>query len=149
MSFSTATTTAQAYTGYWRFGCGNLTGWTNTPSNFYYTGILANGAIYTTALTAVAVEPLSPTRSRLTIAVDGHGIGMVLVPLLVRREAQREMRANSPGSRNALRRLTSSPCHAGLRWSNVPEDSDKSVRQVHRRARENPQVAGTRRGQVQ
>ena len=35
-------------------------------------------------------------RSRLTIAVDfeGHGIGTILVPLLVRREAQKEMPAN-------------------------------------------------------
>jgi uncharacterized protein YndB with AHSA1/START domain len=44
----------------------------------------------------LTVEPLSDTRSRLTIAVDfeGHGIGRVLVPLLVRREAQKEMPAN-------------------------------------------------------
>jgi hypothetical protein len=34
----------------------------------------------------VTIEPLSETSSRLTIAVDfqGHGIGKVLVPLLVR-----------------------------------------------------------------
>ena len=44
----------------------------------------------------LTVEPLTETRSRLTIAVDfeGHGIGKILVPLLVRREAQREMPAN-------------------------------------------------------
>jgi hypothetical protein len=44
----------------------------------------------------VTVEPLTETRSRLTIAVDfeGHGIGKLLVPLLVRREAQKEMPAN-------------------------------------------------------
>jgi hypothetical protein len=44
----------------------------------------------------LTVEPLSESRSRLTIAVDfeGHGIGRLLVPLLVRREAQKEMPAN-------------------------------------------------------
>jgi hypothetical protein len=35
----------------------------------------------------VTVEPMTDARSRLTIAVDfeGHGIGKVLVPLVVRR----------------------------------------------------------------
>ena len=44
----------------------------------------------------VTVEPLTETSSRLTIAVDfdGHGIGKLLVPLVVRRQARREMPAN-------------------------------------------------------
>jgi hypothetical protein len=44
----------------------------------------------------VTVEPLTADRSRLTIAVDfnGHGVGKVLVPLVVRREARKEMPAN-------------------------------------------------------
>jgi Polyketide cyclase / dehydrase and lipid transport len=44
----------------------------------------------------VTVEPLTETSSRLTIAVDfaGHGIGKLLVPLIVRRQAQKEMPAN-------------------------------------------------------
>jgi uncharacterized protein YndB with AHSA1/START domain len=44
----------------------------------------------------VTVEPLSDTSSRLTIAVgfDGHGIGRLLVPLIVRRQAEKEMPAN-------------------------------------------------------
>jgi uncharacterized protein YndB with AHSA1/START domain len=44
----------------------------------------------------LTVAPLAETRSRLTIAVDfeGHGIGRVLVPLLVRRQAQKEMPTN-------------------------------------------------------
>jgi hypothetical protein len=44
----------------------------------------------------LTVEPLTQTRSRLTITVDfeGRGIGRILVPLLVRREAQKEMPAN-------------------------------------------------------
>jgi len=44
----------------------------------------------------VLVEPLTETSSRLTISVEftGHGIGKVLVPLMVRREARKEMPAN-------------------------------------------------------
>jgi uncharacterized protein YndB with AHSA1/START domain len=44
----------------------------------------------------VRVEPLTDVRSRLTISVDftGHGIGKVLVPLMVRREARKEMPDN-------------------------------------------------------
>ncbi len=44
----------------------------------------------------VLVEPLTGSRSRLTISVDftGHGIGKILVPLMVRREARKEMPAN-------------------------------------------------------
>jgi uncharacterized protein YndB with AHSA1/START domain len=44
----------------------------------------------------VLVEPLDGSRSRLTISVDftGHGIGKILVPLLVRREARKEMPDN-------------------------------------------------------
>jgi carbon monoxide dehydrogenase subunit G len=44
----------------------------------------------------VTVEPLGDDRSRVTIAVDftGHGIGKLLVPLLVRREARKEMPTN-------------------------------------------------------
>ena len=48
------------------------------------------------AVVDVTVEPLGARRSRLTISVDfaGHGIGKVLVPLVVRREAAKEMPAN-------------------------------------------------------
>jgi hypothetical protein len=44
----------------------------------------------------VAVEPLSETAARLTIAVDfgGHGMGVLLVPLVVGREARRETPVN-------------------------------------------------------
>ncbi|GAA1204075.1 SRPBCC family protein [Pseudonocardia alaniniphila] len=44
----------------------------------------------------LTVDPLTETRSRLTITVDfeGHGIGKLLVPLVVRRQAQKEMPAN-------------------------------------------------------
>ena len=44
----------------------------------------------------LTVEPLTGSTSRLTIAVDfeGHGIGTILVPLLVRRQARKEMPTN-------------------------------------------------------
>ena len=48
------------------------------------------------AIVDVTVEPRSDTSAHLTVALDfeGHGIGRILVPLLVRREARREMPAN-------------------------------------------------------
>ncbi len=51
----------------------------------------------------VRVESLAGSRSRLTISVDftGHGIGKILVPLMVRREARNEM----PENMAALKRL--------------------------------------------
>jgi uncharacterized protein YndB with AHSA1/START domain len=44
----------------------------------------------------VLVEPVTASSSRLTISVDftGHGIGKILVPLMVRREARKEMPDN-------------------------------------------------------
>jgi uncharacterized protein YndB with AHSA1/START domain len=44
----------------------------------------------------VLVEPMAGSRSRLTISVDftGYGIGRILVPLIVRQEARKEMPAN-------------------------------------------------------
>ena len=51
----------------------------------------------------VLVEPVTDSRSRLTISVDftGHGIGKILVPLMIRREARKEM----PDNIAALKRL--------------------------------------------
>jgi len=48
------------------------------------------------ALVNLTVQPLTPNTSELTISVDftGHGIGKVLVPLIVRREAAKEMPTN-------------------------------------------------------
>jgi uncharacterized protein YndB with AHSA1/START domain len=49
------------------------------------------------AIVGVTVEPLTDgSRSRLTIEVDftGHGIGRLLVPLVVRRQAASEMPGN-------------------------------------------------------
>jgi uncharacterized protein YndB with AHSA1/START domain len=62
------------------------------PRNWSVRGI--DGPIR--AAVEVVVEPLTGSRSRLTISVDftGHGIGKILVPLMVRREARKEMPAN-------------------------------------------------------
>jgi Polyketide cyclase / dehydrase and lipid transport len=49
------------------------------------------------AIVAVTVDPLADgSRSRVTIELDftGHGIGKLLVPLLVRRQAASEMPGN-------------------------------------------------------
>lgn len=48
------------------------------------------------AIVDLTVEPVAAERSRLTISVDftGHGIGTVLVPLVVRRQARNEMPNN-------------------------------------------------------
>ena len=48
------------------------------------------------AIVDVTVETVTDTRSRLTITIDfqGHAIGKLLVPLLVRREARKEMPTN-------------------------------------------------------
>jgi uncharacterized protein YndB with AHSA1/START domain len=52
----------------------------------------------------VLVEPLADSRSRLTISVDftGHGIGKLLVPLIVRREARQEMPENMSALKQRL-----------------------------------------------
>ena len=55
----------------------------------------------------VVVQPVTDARSRLTISVDfsGRGIGKVLVPLVVRRQARREM----PDNLAALKRRMETP----------------------------------------
>ena len=52
----------------------------------------------------VTVEPVTASRSRLTISLDfeGHGIGKVLVPLVVRREARKEMPGNLAVLKNRM-----------------------------------------------
>jgi hypothetical protein len=56
------------------------------------------------AAVEVLVEPLTDSRSRLTISVDftGHGIGKLLVPLVVRREARNEMPENMAALRQRM-----------------------------------------------
>ncbi len=54
----------------------------------------------------VTVEPLTDARSRLTITInfEGHGIGKLLVPLVVEREARKEVPANLAGLKERLER---------------------------------------------
>ncbi|WP_433284001.1 SRPBCC family protein [Pseudonocardia sp. CA-142604] len=57
------------------------------------------------------VDPLTETSSRLRITVDfeGHGIGKILVPLLVRRQAQKEMPANVANLKRHIESLQAPP----------------------------------------
>jgi uncharacterized protein YndB with AHSA1/START domain len=52
----------------------------------------------------VMVEPLTDSRSRLTITIDfeGHGVGRILVPLVVVPEARKEMPENLAKLRRQL-----------------------------------------------
>ncbi len=52
----------------------------------------------------VTVEPLADSRSRLTIIIDfkGHGIGRILVPLVVVPGARKEMPENLAKLRGQL-----------------------------------------------
>jgi uncharacterized protein YndB with AHSA1/START domain len=62
------------------------------------------------AIVDVTVEPLSESaRSRVTIELEfeGHGIGKLLVPLLVRRQARNEMPANCQRLKERLEAETS------------------------------------------
>jgi uncharacterized protein YndB with AHSA1/START domain len=56
------------------------------------------------AIVDVTVEPLDASRTTVTISVDfaGHGIGHLLVPLLVRGQARNEMPANLAALRRQL-----------------------------------------------
>lgn len=58
------------------------------------------------AIVDVTVEPLTESRSRLTISVDfeGHGLGKALVPLVVRRQAHAEMPASLEALKHHLER---------------------------------------------
>ena len=59
------------------------------------------------AIVDLTVDALTETSSRLTISVDfeGHGIGKALVPLVVRREARKEI----PGNLATLRQQLEAP----------------------------------------
>jgi len=44
-------TTAQVFTGYWRIGYGDVSGWTTPPAKNYFTGNIASVAYFTSQLT--------------------------------------------------------------------------------------------------
>ena len=58
------------------------------------------------AIVDVTVEPRSDTSAHLTITLDfeGHGIGRLLVPLVVERQAKREMPVNLAALKGHLER---------------------------------------------
>jgi hypothetical protein len=60
------------------------------------------------AVVDLTVEDLADNRSSITISMDfqGHGIGKLLVPLIVRREARKEMPANLATLKERLERPT-------------------------------------------
>ena len=55
---NTVTTTAQNYSGYWRIGYDNNSGWTSQPSNYYFNGLLDDVLIYQRALSAGEINTL-------------------------------------------------------------------------------------------
>lgn len=59
----------------------------------------------------VRVEPVTGSRSRLTISVDftGHGVGKILVPLVIRRQARNEMPGNVAALKQRLEASKRSP----------------------------------------
>ena len=62
------------------------------------------------AIVNVTVEPVNGgARSRVTIELDfeGHGIGKMLVPLVVRRQARNEMPANCDKLKQRLETMPS------------------------------------------
>ena len=74
----------------------------------------------------LTVEPLTDGTSRLTIAVDfeGHGIGKILVPLLVRRQAQKEMPANLATLKDRIEPSSRNPGHRQRPSSTARTSSD-------------------------
>jgi hypothetical protein len=72
----------------------------NPPSSWAVHGI--DGPIR--ALVDVTVQALNETSARVTIDVDfeGHGIGKLLIPVIVRRQAANEMPANLQRLKNRL-----------------------------------------------
>jgi len=57
---SSTMTTAETYTGvgYWRVAYSNLAGWSNQPTDLYFTGSLDDIAVYNTAISASQVATL-------------------------------------------------------------------------------------------
>lgn len=56
ISTDATVTTAQNYSGYVRVGYDNISGWTNTPTSFYFKGQLDEAAMWSRALSATEVQ---------------------------------------------------------------------------------------------
>lgn len=73
---TTTVTSAQAYTGYWHIGWSNArSGWTDPPSNAFFTGSLAGVGVLSTVLSAASISALYTTANMstysTTITTDG------------------------------------------------------------------------------
>ena len=67
--------------------------------------VRSTGGIPVTAIATGRIEPLDDgTRSRVTITLDfkGHGIGKLLIPLVIRRQARRQLPQNTAWLKKAL-----------------------------------------------
>jgi len=76
----------------------------NPPRSWGFRGI---GGIPVTGIANGTIEPLdNGKRSRVTSALDfeGHGIGKLLVPLVVRRQARRQLPRNARQLKDMLER---------------------------------------------
>ena len=77
-----AVTTAQAYSGFWRVGGDNLSGWPSKPTNNYFTGNIDETAMYDKALTSAQVADHFRLSGRSNPAVpaaptDAYGSAVV------------------------------------------------------------------------
>jgi hypothetical protein len=81
------------------------------------------------------VEPLDGgRRSRVTIALEfeGHGIGRLLVPLVVRRQARRQLpkRADTEGSARAVSQLQGTRLGRRMARQSNPQPSFSAARRA-------------------
>ncbi|WGT46727.1 LamG-like jellyroll fold domain-containing protein [Tessaracoccus lacteus] len=53
---SRSVSTAETGAGYWRIGGGNISGWPDQPSNFYFNGAIDEFAVYSKALQASTIQ---------------------------------------------------------------------------------------------
>jgi carbon monoxide dehydrogenase subunit G len=72
------------------------------PSNWEVRGV---GGVPVTAIATGKIEPLDGgNRSRVTISLgfEGHGIGKLLIPLVIRRQARRQLPQNTARLKHVL-----------------------------------------------
>jgi len=69
--------------------------------------VRSSGGLPVTAIATGAIEPLDGgNRSRVTITLDfeGHGIGKLLIPLVIRRQARKQLPQNTARLKEVLER---------------------------------------------
>ncbi|MGP9745367.1 PKD domain-containing protein [Brachybacterium sp. AOP29-B2-41] len=78
-----STISAQPYSGYWRLGGDNLSGWPNRPSSDYFSGSLDEVAVYDRALTAAEISAhfavgaeLEAPSAAFTVTTDGAEVAV-------------------------------------------------------------------------